>query len=53
MPARQEIAFQPSLALVLAEHFHHAAVRRQMVVVGKALRHPSAIGDFHRILPAV
>ena len=26
MPAGQQIAFQPALALVLAEHLHHAAV---------------------------
>ena len=32
--AGQQIAFQPALALVFAQHLHHAAVRREMVVVG-------------------
>ena len=53
VPAAQEIPFQPPLALVLTEHFHHAAVRSQMIVVWIAIRHPGAIGDLHRILPAV
>ena len=26
VPAREEVALQPALALVLAEHLHHAAV---------------------------
>src|SRR5215469_15942131 len=32
VPASQEIPFQPSLALMLAEHFHEAPIRRQMIV---------------------
>ena len=35
MPAGQQIAFEPALAQVLAEHFHHPAVGRQMVVPRK------------------
>ena len=33
MPAGEQIAFEPALALVLAEHLHHPAVGREMVVV--------------------
>ena len=40
MPAGEQIAFEPALALMLAEHFHHPAVRREVVVVGKSLGHP-------------
>ena len=35
MPAGEQIAFEPALALVLAEHLHHAAVGRDVIVVGK------------------
>ena len=34
VPAGQQIAFEPALALVLAQHLHHASVGRKMVVVG-------------------
>ena len=40
VPAGEQIALQPALALVLAEHFHHAAGRRQ-VVVGRRGSRPS------------
>ena len=53
VPAGQEIPFQPPLALVLAEHLHHAAVGRQVVVVRVTIRHPGSVGDLHRVLPAV
>ncbi|TKS62328.1 MAG: hypothetical protein EWM73_02563 [Nitrospira sp.] len=49
----QEIAFQPALALMLTEHLHDPAVRREVVVVGIAIRHPRAIGHLQHILPAV
>ena len=26
VPAREQITFEPALALVLAQHFHHAAI---------------------------
>ena len=32
MPPGEQISFQPALAQVLAEHLHHAAVGREMVV---------------------
>ena len=53
VPAGQQIAFQPALALVLAEDFHHPAVRVQVVVVGQRLGDPGAVGDFEHVLPAV
>ena len=43
MPAGEQIAFQPALAHVLAEHLHHPAVRREMVVVRDRSR-PSSRG---------
>ena len=33
VPASQEIAFEPSLALVLAQHLHHPPVGCEMIVV--------------------
>ena len=53
MPAGQQIAFEPTLALMLAQHLHHPPVRREMIVVGFGLGHPGAIGDLERVLPAV
>ena len=38
--AGQQIAFEPALALVLAEHLHHASVGREMVVVRITSRRP-------------
>jgi hypothetical protein len=32
MPAGEQIAFEPSLAHVFAEHFHGASVRRDVIV---------------------
>ena len=49
----QQIALEPALALVLAEHLHHPAVGRQVVVPRKGLRHPGAVGDLEHVLPAV
>ena len=43
MPAGQQIALQPALALVLAEHLHHPAVGRH-VVVDRAGSRPSNSG---------
>ena len=38
--AGQQIAFEPALALVLAQHLHDPAVRREMVIVWIASRRP-------------
>ncbi len=53
MPAGQEIALEPALALVLAEHLHDPPVGRQMIIPRIGLRDPGTIGDLERILPAV
>ena len=53
MPAGQQIAFEPALALVLAQHLHHAAVGREMVVVGEGLGDPGAVRHLEHVLPAV
>ena len=53
VPARQQIAFQPALALVLAEHLHHPAVRAELVVFRIDLGHVAALGHLQHVLPAV
>ena len=53
VPAGQQIAFEPALALVLAEHLHDPPVGGEMVVVGIGFRHPGAVGDLEHVLPAV
>ena len=53
MPAGQQVAFQPPLALVLAQHLHHPPVGREVVVVVEGLRHPGAVGHLENVLPAV
>src|SRR5262249_9150931 len=44
MPAGQEVALQPALALVLAEHFHHPAIRTELVVLRIDFGHVAALG---------
>ena len=46
MPAREQVAFQPALALVLAQHFEHAAVGGQKFVGGFHGRVPLPGGGF-------
>ena len=53
MPPGQQIALQPSLALVLAQHLHHPPIRGQVIVVGIAIRHPGTVGNIEHVLPAV
>ena len=53
VPAGQQVALQPALALVLAEHFHDAAVGAELVVLRIDLGHVAAIGDLEHVLPAV
>ena len=38
MPAGEQVALEPALALVLAEHLHHAAVGRDVIVAGQRSR---------------
>ena len=51
--ARQQVALEPALAEVLAEHLHDAAVRREVVVAGEPLRHPRAVGRLEHGAEAV
>ena len=53
MPAGQEVALEPALALVLTEHLHHPAIGGEVVVKRIGLRDPGAIGDLEHVLPAV
>ena len=53
MPAGQQVALQPALALVLAEHFHHPAVRAELVVLRIDVGHVAAVGHLQHVLPAV
>ena len=53
MPAGQQVSLQPALALVLAEHLHHPAVRDEVVVFRVDVGHVAAVGHFKHVLPAV
>ena len=53
VPAGQEIALEPALALVLAEHLHHPPVGGEVVVPRMGLRDPGAIGHLEHVLPAI
>ena len=52
MPAGQQIALEPALAEMLAQHLHHAAVVGEMHVVGLDPLHPDPVGRLeHRVEP--
>src|SRR5215471_20965334 len=51
--ASQQIALKPTLALVLAEHFHDPSIGREVIVPRKRLGDPGAIGHLEYVLPAV
>ena len=52
MPAGEQVALEPALARVLAQDLHHAAVGREVVVVGQTLGHPGAVGRLeHGVQP--
>ncbi len=53
MPPGEQISFEPALAQVLAEHLHHPAVGRDMVVGRQDLaRSERAVGDLeHGVQP--
>ncbi len=53
MPAGEQITFQPALAQVLAQHLHHSAVGRHVVVGLHDFRHGTAIRDVENGVPAV
>jgi hypothetical protein len=46
MPPGEQVALEPALALVLAQHFHHTASRREKFVVRQRRGVPLAVGDF-------
>src|SRR6516162_1398175 len=50
---REQIAFKPTLAKVFAEHFHDAAMPREMDVVGLDLLHPYAIGCLEDVVQTI
>ena len=45
VPAGEEVAFQPALAKVFAEHLHHPAVGAEVGVDGLDLGHPDLARD--------
>ena len=51
--AGQQVTLKPPLALVLAEHFHHAPIRRQMIVLRIDFGHVASVCDLQYVLPAV
>ena len=52
MPAGEQIALEPALAEMLAQHLHHAAVLGEMNVIGLDAFHPDALGHLeHGIEP--
>ena len=53
MPPGEQVAFQPALALVLAEHFHHAPGGREEFVVRHGRGVPLALGGFKERFQAV
>ena len=53
MATGEKIPFEPALAHVLAEHFHHAAVGGDVVVALQDLLHRTPIGDLEDRVPTV
>ena len=53
VPTGEQIALEPALALVLAEHFHHAPGGREPFVVRLGRGVPLALGHFKQSLQAV
>ena len=53
VPAGEQVAFEPALALMLAQHLHHPSVGGEMVVIGEGLGDPGAVRHFEHVLPAV
>ena len=52
VPAGQQVALQPALAEMLAQHLHHPPVRGEVVVGRNHICQPVAVGDIeHRAQP--
>ena len=53
MAAREHVALQPSLALVLAQHLEDAPVRGEMVITEEGIGHPLPLRDLEDRVEAV
>src|SRR5680860_1659488 len=53
MSAREQISFEPSFALVLAQHLHHPAVRRDVVVARNDFRGRTTVRHLEHGAPTV
>ena len=53
VPAGEQVALQPALAHVFAEHLHYAAVGRHMIVGRNDFGHRLAVRDLEQRVPAV
>ena len=53
MPARQQVTLEPALAKMLAQHFHDAAVGREVVVDRQRFRQPGPVGHIEDRTEAV
>ena len=53
MPPGEQVAFEPAFALMLAEHFHHAAGGREKFVVRHGRGVPLAVGHLEEGFQAV
>src|SRR5204863_8639764 len=49
----QQIAFEPALAKMLAQHLHYAALPREMDVIGLDLLHPNTLSCLEDIVQAI
>ena len=53
VPSGQQIAFQPSLAAMLAQYLHQATIGAQVVINGNCLRHEAAFGSLENGAQAI
>jgi hypothetical protein len=53
VPAGEEVALEPSLALMLREHLHHPPLGRQVLVNWQDLADECPAGDAEDVLPSV
>ncbi len=53
MPPGKQVALQPALAHVFAQHFHHAAILRQVLVYGPHFGHPLFSRDLVNRIQAI
>ena len=53
MTAGQQISFEPALALMLAQHFQHAAIGRDVIVAGNDFGRRTAVRHLEGGSPAI